>query len=156
MVVNTSFGFGGSKPPLRPTNRHVAPAGSGVTVVNLSGEALRKRSEIADLRRKNAELGANLNSAMEALSVANAEIDRLKALTEVIKAMEASEKATKAENQSLKSENESLKADVEALSAVNEKLQARIDKDEKSSKSKKKQDQKPDAGSATTEGGLLS
>lgn len=148
MVVNTGFSFGAKKAPLKPTNRRIVPTSpSGVTVVNLSGNALRNHSELAELRRKVASLGSDLSSAMNALAAANAEVDRLKnekaaprvsedelnkakaELNEAIAEVESLNNlkiVSDKELESLKAEIESLNSEYEKLSVENDNNKAKI------------------------------
>lgn len=80
MVVNTIMEIGKRKGA--PVSS--ARAGSRAKVVNLSGEDMRRHERAMEYRRQADVNRANLESAMKALEVANADIARLN--TELAKA----------------------------------------------------------------------
>ena len=70
MMVNIDFN-GRKKAIQRVAPRQI------VSSVNLSGEAMRQHEHLMSYRRRAEELEANLKSAMDSLSSANKDIDRL-------------------------------------------------------------------------------
>lgn len=160
MVINTGIELLGSKkPPLKPTNRRMIPAGSsGVVVMNLAGESLKRHDELMELRNRMARLKSDLGSAMGALSMANQEIERLKknssskvnaALSEQIQSCEEEFKMAMEEVRRLYDENKALKAEVESLKKLNGELSERLESSISTRGKKKKQ--KSD-GSGSPEG----
>ena len=110
MTINTTMDLGSPTNPKRPTNRiiNIAPT-KGVTVVNMSGEALRKHSEVIELRRIASKYRKDLNDAMNALSIANLEIERLSKLSSSVDCMQSEINRLHGENKRLEEENASLK-----------------------------------------------
>lgn len=160
MVINTGIELMGSKkPPLKPTNRRMIPTGSsGVVVMNLAGESLKRHDELMELRNRIARLKSDLGSAMDALSMANQEIERLKknssskvndALSEKVKSCEDELKLAMEEVDRLADENKSLKSEVEYLKKLNGELSEKLESS-LSARGKKKR-QKAD-GSDSPEG----
>jgi chromosome segregation ATPase len=79
MVVNMAMDAGAEKNPKKPTNRIVGVGNtSGVRVVNMSADSIRRYSELSELRRSSAKYKNDLDAALRALSMANDEITRLK------------------------------------------------------------------------------
>ena len=103
MTVNMAMDLGAQKNPTRPTNRIVnIGRPKGVTVVNMSGEAIRKHREVLELRQMVSKYRKDLEASMNALSIANLEIERLKGVP----------RPDESEIASLKEENERLEADI--------------------------------------------
>ena len=117
MTVNMAMDLGGQRNPKKPTNRIVnAGTTKGVTVVNMSEESLRRHSEVLDLRRLVTKYKRDLEASMNALSMANMEIERLKGLTYI----DASD------FESLRNENDRLSAEVAHAKDIEKSLKDEI------------------------------